>query len=74
MHVSKFISCRIIYNGDYSDEITITNMDNTSVPIGKKAEIETTALKIFLITSSPFLDVLFLLKLRRINQFVKHPK
>jgi hypothetical protein len=39
MHTTEYKSCRIHHNGDYSDEIYITNKDQTSKPVGSPAVI-----------------------------------
>lgn len=39
MHTSAYRSCRIHHNSGFDGDVTITNEDSTSIPIGKKASI-----------------------------------
>ena len=42
MHTSAFESCRIHHDGDFENEIIITNMDSTSKAIGIPSDIKIT--------------------------------
>ena len=46
MHTSAFKSCRIHHDGDYENEIIITNMDSTSEAIGTPSDIRFTVRKL----------------------------
>ena len=45
-HTSAFETCRIHHNGGYDGDVTITNEDSTSRPIGPKATIRSTSQKL----------------------------